>query len=195
MKRVGRKLIWSLFAVSAVQAAHADAGHPDKAAYDKIAQRNVFGLVSSSGGEPINSAEPTRPAEVKLTGITTVLGQKRAFFIVHSPPESGKAKEESYMLTVGQRQAGYQLLDVDEKAGTARLKADSRVLVLNLPSPKLPTASAAPALAQTPGARPFPVRIIGHPAAEVPPLPPVPGVPESGSNADPQPDADLAGRP
>jgi hypothetical protein len=196
-RRAG-KAVLALIAVFPISGAQAGDGDIRKGGYDKIAQRNVFGLVSSSIAEVSTSAQTATPAQVKLTGITTVLGEKRAFFIVHGAPDGGKAKDESYMLTVGQRQNGYELLDLDEKAGIARLRADGRLLVLSLASPKLPTAAApataAPPQTPVPLTRPFSPRGTAKPA-EMPPLPPLPGVPESGSNADSQSEADLAGRP
>jgi len=196
-RRAGKAVV-ALIAIFRIAGAQAGDGDVRKAGYEKIAQRNVFGLVSSPVAEVSTTAQTATPAQVKLTGITTVLGERRAFFIVHGAPDGGKAKDESYMLTVGQRQNGYELLDLDEKAGIARLRADGRLLVLNLASPKLPNA-AAPSAAPTPQApvpltRPFSPRGNSKPA-DMPPLPPLPGAPESGSNADSQSEADLAGRP
>src|SRR5947209_4537179 len=73
-----------------------------QAGYDAIPRRNIFDLHA-----PPKEAEPTPvtpPApQIRLTGITTILGGKRALFMVLEPAAPGKppVKEESYILSEG----------------------------------------------------------------------------------------------
>src|SRR4051812_46278295 len=75
----------------------------NRSAYDAIGARNLFDLKPPT---PPPSPAPVigpPPPKVKLTGITTILGNKRALFLVQEGPALGKVrKEESYILTEGQ---------------------------------------------------------------------------------------------
>ena len=85
--------------------------------YQSIVDRNVFALKPPP---PPPDPEATKPPPVKitLTGITTILGNKRA--LMKSPAPPGKpgepAKPEvSYILTVGQREGDVEVIDIDER--------------------------------------------------------------------------------
>jgi len=92
--------------------------------YQSIVDRNVFALKPPP---PPPDPEATKPPPVKitLTGITTILGNKRA--LMKSPAPPGKpgepAKPEvSYILTVGQREGDVEVIDIDEVGGNVKLR-------------------------------------------------------------------------
>src|SRR5690348_6027189 len=97
--------------VRAIVAESTDGNH-----YHAIVERNVFDLKAPP--PPVTAAPVTNtpPPNVKLTGITTILGNKRALFMVQEAPVGGKPqKEESYILTEGQRQGALEVLEINDK--------------------------------------------------------------------------------
>ena len=134
--------------------------------YQSIVDRNVFALKPPP---PPPDPEATKPPPVKitLTGITTILGNKRA--LMKSPAPPGKpgepAKPEvSYILTVGQREGDVEVIDIDEVGGNVKLRNAGVEVTLNIDKD-------GPKLASTPA--PIP----GLPGAPMPggAIPPVPG--------------------
>ncbi len=110
-------LLGTLLACGGAQATSADAsGHP----YQQISQRNVFALKPPVPQETI----PTPPAlpKIRLVGLITTLGDKRALLNVQFPAKpSEPASDQSFFLSVGQRNGPIELLEIDEKSGTVRL--------------------------------------------------------------------------
>jgi len=118
-------------------------GHP----YLGIVSRNVFGLVSAQ--PQVKDPPPTPLAKVRVVGITTMLGDRRALLKVSLPalpPEP--AKEFSCILTVGQREGPVEVLEIDERAGSVRVNNSGTVAVLTLeqegPRPQSPSLPLAP---------------------------------------------------
>lgn len=95
--------------------------------YHAIIERNLFGL------KPVPqpaAAEPERPSPVRitLTGITTILGDKRVLM----KTAHGQTPERSYILTVGQREGDIEVLEIDENTGNVTLNNAGVVMRLNL---------------------------------------------------------------
>jgi len=68
--------------------------------------------------------EPPKPPtpKVTLTGITTLLGRKRALFKAQMPPKPpDPAHEQSFILAEGERDGDIELLAIDEKAGSIKI--------------------------------------------------------------------------
>ena len=99
--------------------------------YHGIAQRNVFNLK-----EPQPVIEP-RPAiklpRITLTLITTIFGDKRAGLKWPAAPSrpGEQLKEESHIFSVGQSEAGVEVLDIDEVAGTVKIKNHGELQTLS----------------------------------------------------------------
>lgn len=131
----------SLFWLVLILAAPALAGNP----YQAIYQRNAFHL------RPPPSTHLDAPHEplprIRLTGITTILPGKRALLLVDFPinPRE-KPKEESYILSEGQRAGPIQVLAIDEK--TAHVKVDELGVVTNLTFEKIKPAAQRTATIQ-----------------------------------------------
>jgi hypothetical protein len=90
--------------------------------YHQIAERNVFGLRPP---QPPRVEPPPAPLpKIVLTGITTILGNKRALLKIQFPAQPSKpAKEESCVLAEGQRDGLIEVLEINEK--TAQVKVDN----------------------------------------------------------------------
>jgi len=103
--------------------------------YAAISERNVFHLRPPPAFRPELKQAPL--PRVHLTGITTILRGKRALLKVDfpaKPPE--RPKQESYILTEGQRAGTIEVLEIDEKA--AQVKVDNSGVVTNITFEKLP---------------------------------------------------------
>jgi hypothetical protein len=98
--------------------------------YQRIPSRNVFGLVV-----PIVEPGPTPPAQplptIKLTGITTILGDKRAVLKIQFP---GTGREEGCILSEGQRLGQIEILEIDDRTATVKVDNSGTVIVLTFAS-------------------------------------------------------------
>ncbi len=119
--------------------------------YSAIAARNVFDL-KAPVLPPVFTNPPPPAANIKLTGISSMLGTRRALFLVSAAAQPGKppGKEESYILAEGERQGVIEVLEVNQKAGIARIRNDGNESVLALDT------TAKPASASAGGAPPHP---------------------------------------
>ena len=90
--------------------------------YQGIVDRNVFGLRPPP--PPQEAPPPPKPpVNITLTGITTLMEKKRAFMSVTGSPKPGApAATTSYMLTEGERQGDIEIVQIDEKEGSVKLK-------------------------------------------------------------------------
>jgi hypothetical protein len=119
------------------------AGNP----YEGIVTRNVFGLKPM----PVAAApEPPKPQapKVTLTGITTMLGRKRALFKAQLPAKPpDPAREQSYILAEGERDGDMEVVEIDDKAGSIKVKylGDSMTVAFSKDSEKTGNLAAVPA--------------------------------------------------
>lgn len=141
--------------------------------YQSIIDRNVFSLKPPP--PPPDPSEANKPQVVKitLTGITTILGNKRVLMKTAPPPgkpNEGAKSEQSYILTEGQREGDIEVIEIDDKAGSVKVNNGGTVQTLTFEKDgaKLP-ATPAPA-----GAAPGAPQIPGIPGVR-PGVPPAPG--------------------
>jgi hypothetical protein len=174
-------LVWgwavlNLVMVTGIQAVAADsAGNP----YQGIVDRNVFGLKPPP---PPPDVTPPKPPAVKitLTGITTILGNKRALMKAPvSGAKPGAPTEQSYILAEGQRDGDIEVLQIDEKKGEVKINNAGAVVTLDWENNGIkgsagPAPGAAPGIPQppvnpfAPGApamKPFPTRALRLPGS------------------------------
>jgi hypothetical protein len=121
--------------------------------YQGIVDRNVFNLKPLPRPED-NLPPPEAPPKITLTGFTTILGDKRVLFKVQTaakPPE--KPKEESFILTEGQRDADIEVLEIDENAGVAKFNNHGTIQTLDLVNDGAKPAAAPPPVPIPPTAR------------------------------------------
>ncbi len=109
--------------------------------YLTIPERNAFHL-RPAAPKQVEQAHPPLPL-VHLTGITTILRGKRALLKVDYPAQPReKPREESYILTEGERAGPIEVLAIDEK--TAHVKVNDSGVITNLTFEKI-TAVQKPA--------------------------------------------------
>ncbi len=134
--------------------------------YAAIVERNVFALKPPP---PPASTEPEKapPPNIMLTGITTIFGNKRA--IMRTPPVAGKPgeapREQSFFLAEGQQEGEMEVLQIDEKLGTVKVKYGGTPVTLSFDknAPKMAGAAAPGAPGTMPG--------VPMPAGGLPPPP------------------------
>jgi hypothetical protein len=86
------------------------------APYRGIVERNVFGL-KAPPAPAVDTPPPPPPVKLTLTGITTILGNKRALLSAQIPNKP----VESYILSEGQRDREVEVVEIDEKAGVVKV--------------------------------------------------------------------------
>ncbi len=156
VRSVLQKMI-CVFAVGVGGWLHATPAEMTPGQYQAIPERNVFGL-----RPPPAQAAPTNPPaalpKITLTGITTILGNKRALMKVLpaglKPAEANK--EQSLILTEGQREGEVEVLQIDERVGSVRVNNSGTVMTLTFEKDgaKLPATPAPAAVPSAPNALP-----------------------------------------
>ena len=87
--------------------------------YATIQARNIFGLVPIPPPPPPPAPPEDPPPKITANGIMNVFGELEALFKVSIPAKgSVAAKDQSYMLSEGQRQDDIEVTKIDEKAAT-----------------------------------------------------------------------------
>jgi hypothetical protein len=129
MSRFVPLIIWLFSLAHCRLAKAADSPHSFNR-YQLIAQKNVFRLRSPP---PPPHVEPPRPplADITLTGITTVLGDKRVLLKIHIPARPLQpAKDELCTLSEGQRSGEIEILKVDRKAEAVTVNNSGTVMTI-----------------------------------------------------------------
>lgn len=136
--------------------------------YTCIVERNSFGLKP-----PVNPADLVKPpppvtADIKLQGITTILGRKQVLMKIKvpaRPPEP--AREQSFVFVEGQREGEVEVKEINPAEGTVKIDNGGTILALNMKDHgEKPTPGAAPAAPNLPAPGVMPG--IPPPAAVVP---------------------------
>lgn len=127
--------------------------------YSAIVGRNTFALKPPPPPAAPVAPPAAPPPNVSLQGISTILGRSQALLkvkIAPKPPEP--AKEQSFVMDVGQREGDVEVLSIDPATGTVNLSNQGAPLTLNIKDADKPVAgpaiAAAPPLATLPGLAP-----------------------------------------
>src|SRR5438876_6958948 len=113
----GKLVIYTLGALmfcAGVKAAAPEDSAPDTSGnpYQGIVDRNVFALKPPPAPQRPEDNKPPPPT-IKLTGITTILGNKRVLMNVQMPAKPPEpAKLQSFILTEGQRDGEIEVLEI-----------------------------------------------------------------------------------
>lgn len=130
--------------------------------YVAIVGRNAFALKPPPRPEDINKPPPPVTSEIKLQGISTILGRKQVIMKVKTPARAPEpAKDLSIMLGEGEREGEIEVLEINAAEGVVRLKnGENPPQTLTMadnsekPSPgAVPSAGGQPGL---PGRPPLP---------------------------------------
>jgi hypothetical protein len=147
MKSGAKTVVCVLGSLAVTAAAHAivnDEGADNGNPYKVIIERNVFDLKAPT---PAVSIVPTNapPPNVKLTGITSILGKRQALFLVQKLGIPGKTPNTDvpYIITEGERQDTVEVLEINEKAETVKIKNEGNVSVLKFEKLNLPSTPGA----------------------------------------------------
>jgi len=149
--------------------------------YQAIADRNAFSLKPAPPPPEIEKPK-TPPPKITLTGITTRAGKKKVF--LKTPGAPGKpgeqAKEQYYEIAEGVTDRDIEVLEINPKAGTVRIKYEGTEIPLNFvdngakaiaPPPGQPGQPGVPGMIPAPGVMPAPGQNGGAPGSNVRPLP------------------------
>ena len=130
-------------------------GKPTAKRYQVILVRNPFGLNPPPPPEPEEEPPPPEPdVDIYLTGISTLLGKKRAFLKTDDPKETDKDKKvRYYSLKIGEEQDQIKILEIDVDNGTVDIsyKGDSQQLNFSEHGIEKKVAKAAAAKPGQPG--------------------------------------------
>lgn len=148
MRRRGNIRNWALASLTLYACAGANAVAPDSSPnqYWSITNRNLFALNPAAPPAKVEPPAPVLP-KITLTGITTILGRNLAIMKALFPGAAGQpAKEQSYMLAEGQRDGDLEVLEVNDYAGTVKVKNFGTVMTLTfekeMPKPAAPAPGA-----------------------------------------------------
>jgi hypothetical protein len=168
MKHGERMLLCTLAGLALCTSGKAVDGDSSGNPYQGIVDRNVFGLKPPPPPPDPESTKPP-PPKVFLTGITTILGNKRALLKMTPPAKPGEpAKEQSFTLGEGQREGDIEVLAIDEKAGTVKVNNYGTIATLDFENNGVKVVGGPPPAAIGAGGRP-PGFV---PAGGVPAMPP-----------------------
>jgi hypothetical protein len=131
--------------------------------YKGIVERNLFGLKDPPPPPDPAEVNKPQPSKIILTGITDILGRKQALMkIPAAPAKPGETPkgEQSFILTVGQREGDIEVLEIDPVAGMVKVRNAGVVEELNFekngpklagtPAPGAPAAPGVPGIPMPP---------------------------------------------
>lgn len=137
-------VIYTLACAALWLSGNAASGDAPGGPYQRIADRNVFGLNPKPLPPEINKPPPPSP-RVLLTGITTILGNKCALLKTTPPAKPGEpAKEQAFTLAAGQREGEIEVLEINEKAGTVKVNNYGTITVLDFDKDGVKVAAIPP---------------------------------------------------
>ncbi len=188
MKGVGKALIWVVICVALAAtgvAATIDAPESDAATnadanpYGAIVLRNVFGLSDMPTISPTNK-EPDPPPNVTLIGLSTLEKVPEAIVVLKPPQMPGKPPpaEETYIMNQGERRGSLELVRINMKAGTAKIKLNGEESTISMRTNAPIHATGTVAAAGAAGGVPRPPAYTPPPAAGYTP-PAQPGYPST----------------
>ena len=142
MKRLGKIAICLASGLVLSAGARADDVVLPNNPYAPAVVRNVFGL---NPPQPVdlNVAPADPPPKITPNGIMSILGQLQVLFKVAVPAKAGQpAKDESYILSEGQRQDEIEVIKIDEKNSQVTFNNHGTVQELGLAKANAPAVPA-----------------------------------------------------
>ncbi|MGO8742758.1 MAG: hypothetical protein ACLQUR_10225 [Limisphaerales bacterium] len=131
MKRLGKIVVCLVSGLVLNAGARADDRMLSNNPYAPIVVRNIFGLNPPLPADADQPAEP--PPKITPNGIMSIFGQLQVLFKVAGTAKPGQpAKDDSYILSEGQRQEEIEVIHIDEKAGLVTFNNHGTVQELSL---------------------------------------------------------------
>ena len=116
MKRLGKIVVCLASGLVLNAGTRADDGVLPNNPYAPIVVRNIFGLNPVPTND-VNATPAEPPPKITPNGIMSIFGKWQVLFKVAGTPKPGQpAKDESYILSEGQRQDEIEVIQIDEKA-------------------------------------------------------------------------------
>jgi hypothetical protein len=145
MKRVGKIAVCLAGGLAFNAGLRADSIALPNNPYAPIVTRNVFDLNPLPKVDPSTTIEAIPPPKITPNGIMDVFGHLQVLF---KAPDSGKPpKDNSYILSEGQRQDDIEVMKINEKAGIVTFNNHGTVQEIPLTSA---SASSTPSAATSP---------------------------------------------
>jgi hypothetical protein len=157
----------------------ADTLNPDNP-YGAIVERNVFDLHDPPPPKLEPDTPKGPPPNIKLNGITTIFGMKQALISLTKPGAAGKPPTTIFLtLSEGQRKDDVEVLEINPKARTTKIKNEDVESLLNIETNRAVAGGPAPgggapgahAPASTPPGFPQPQNPYGGNRTAIPPRP------------------------
>lgn len=141
--------------------------------YQAIVGRNVFSLKAPPPPPPPEDPlKKNPPPTLKLQGLTTILGRRQVLFRVLAKPP-GQPKEESFVMSEGERHGEIEVLEINEQVGSVKFNNQGQVQLLNMKDDAdKPVVGAAPPPGLPPGALLGALQGVPPPTAVFNPSPP-----------------------
>lgn len=180
MKRERSTIILLAMGLSFLPAARAVMA--DANPYRAIVDRNAFGIIPPPPPAPPDTNPP--PSNLKLTGITTLFGSRKAMLLVQETGPGAKP-ERSLILNEGERDGQIEIVQIDDAAGIVKVNNGGRAETLSfekngvtLPSAPAPGVPGVPGVPQPmPGGAPGIPNIPRPGVSTIGGAPNTPGVP------------------
>jgi hypothetical protein len=114
--------------------------------YAPVVERNVFGLVPIPTNPPVDTTPATPPPKITPNGIMSIFGQFQVLFKVATPAKPGQPqKDDSYVLSEGERQDDIEVKKIDEKNNLITFNNHGTIQMLPLANaPTISAPSSAP---------------------------------------------------
>lgn len=168
MRKSFKSGMWLAAALGLATSARAITQDDSVERYRSIPERNAFGLKPRE--QAAVAAEPPRPLrKLILTGITTLLGNKRALLKAEPLPGRQGDKEESLILTEGQREGDIEVVQIDEHAGRVTVNNSGSEMTLSFEKDgqKAPALPAGVPVRGTAAAAPVPLPMAPPPTGRI----------------------------
>jgi len=140
MKCVGKIAIWLASGLVLIAGARADDAAVASAdnPYAPIVARNLFNLNPVTADAPVGDPPP----KITLNGIMSISGHLQVLFKVAGTGKPGQsAKDQSYILSEGQRQDDIEVVNINEKASLVTF--NNHGTVQDLPLANAPSATTS----------------------------------------------------
>lgn len=125
--------------------------------YTPIVARNIFGLVPIPTNVVVEAPPVTPPPKITPNGIISLFGKLEVLFKVAMPAKPGQpAKENSYVMSEGERQDDIVVVKIDQEAAVITFNNHGTPQELPLAAAPNLTTPVAPVPGVNPGAIPTP---------------------------------------